>query len=183
MSGEESGKSPLVSRPPDQDRFCPWMRHRSRSGCGCDGIHCVKRFRTPGRMLWSSIRSERCARQIFSPRYVAPIFRAKYNTLLSEVQGSGAGAFDAERKCLLGIMSASMPTYRGQNRRGVFCASSYDRRFLACQTSFLMCPGTRSFRFLNGWPPVTRHSWVVIDVTWDCPADEILGYDENGLPQ
>ncbi len=58
--------------------------------------------------------------QIFSPRYVAPTFRTKYNTLLSEVQGSGAGAFDAERKCLLGIMSASVPTYRGQNRRAEY---------------------------------------------------------------
>ncbi len=58
--------------------------------------------------------------RIFSPRFIPPMLRTKYNTLLSEVQGSGAGAFDAERKCLLGIMSASVPTYRGLNRRAEY---------------------------------------------------------------
>ncbi len=49
--------------------------------------------------------------RIFSPQLVAPIYRTRFNTLIRDVQGSGSGAFDAERKCLLGIMSASVPTY------------------------------------------------------------------------
>ncbi len=67
------------------------------------------------------VSPERTARsRIFSPRLISPMLRTKYNTLLSEVQGSGAGAFDAERKCLLGIMSASVATYRGQNGRAEY---------------------------------------------------------------
>jgi hypothetical protein len=57
--------------------------------------------------------------RIVSPQFIAPVYRTKYNTLISEVQGSGSGAFDAERKCFLGIMSASIPisNYRGQSGR------------------------------------------------------------------
>ena len=63
---------------------------------------------------------DRTARsKIFSPQFIAPMYRTKYDTLLSEVQGSGSGAFDAERRCFLGVMSASVPiyNYQGPNRR------------------------------------------------------------------
>jgi hypothetical protein len=60
--------------------------------------------------------------RIFSPQLIAPIYRTRFNTLIRDVQGSGSGAFDVERKCLLGIMSASVPTYsyRGQNSRAEY---------------------------------------------------------------
>ena len=58
--------------------------------------------------------------QMISSMLIAPMQRKKLNTLIKDVQDSGSGAFDVERKCLLGIMSASVPiySYQGQNKRG-----------------------------------------------------------------
>ncbi len=59
---------------------------------------------------------ERTARsQIISPRLVPTQYRSKYPTLITEPQGSGSGVFNAERKCLIGIMSAQVPKYAYQN--------------------------------------------------------------------
>ena len=54
-----------------------------------------------------------------SPLFIAPKFRAKFGSLIAEPQGSGTGVFDAERRCLLGIISRKIPkyTYRRQNGR------------------------------------------------------------------
>ena len=46
--------------------------------------------------------------RVISPRTIPPFYRARFGTLIADVQGSGSGAFDAEEKCLLGIMSASV---------------------------------------------------------------------------
>ena len=43
--------------------------------------------------------------QIISPLLIAPELRKRFNTLVSVVGGSGSGVFDAERRCLMGIMS------------------------------------------------------------------------------
>jgi hypothetical protein len=47
--------------------------------------------------------------QIISPKLIAPELRSRFNTLIGAPQASGSGLFDAERKCLLGIMSAKVP--------------------------------------------------------------------------
>lgn len=49
--------------------------------------------------------------RIVSPLSVAPEFRKKFDTLMAEPGGSGAGVFDADRKCLRGIVSRKMPRY------------------------------------------------------------------------
>lgn len=50
--------------------------------------------------------------RIISPLLIAPPLRSRYRTLVATQEKSGSGLFDAERKCLLGIMSAKMPKYR-----------------------------------------------------------------------
>ncbi len=49
--------------------------------------------------------------RIVSPLSIAPEFRKKFNTLMAEPGGSGAGVFDADSKCLRGIVSRKMPRY------------------------------------------------------------------------
>lgn len=56
--------------------------------------------------------------RIISPMLIAREFRRRFNTLISMPQGSGSGLFDAERKCLLGIMSAKIRKYDVQKRDG-----------------------------------------------------------------
>ena len=46
--------------------------------------------------------------RIISPRAIAPQYRSHFGTLISEPHGSGSGVFDADKKCLLGIMSAAV---------------------------------------------------------------------------
>jgi hypothetical protein len=57
--------------------------------------------------------------QVISPLLIAPELRGKFDTLISTPEGSGMGVFDAERKCLLGIVSARVQKYNFQlrNRR------------------------------------------------------------------
>ena len=54
--------------------------------------------------------------QVISPLLIAPQLRRKFDTLISAPEGSGMGVFDAERKCLLGIVSARVPKYSYQLR-------------------------------------------------------------------
>jgi len=53
--------------------------------------------------------------QIISPLLIAPQFRTKFSTLITEPQGSGSGVFRADRKCLLGIMSRRVTKYVPKN--------------------------------------------------------------------
>ena len=53
--------------------------------------------------------------QIISPLLIAPQFRSKFSTLITEPQGSGSGVFRADRKCLLGIMSRRVTKYVAKN--------------------------------------------------------------------
>jgi hypothetical protein len=46
--------------------------------------------------------------RIISPRAIAPQYRSHFGTLIDEPRVSGSGVFDADRKCLLGIMSAAV---------------------------------------------------------------------------
>jgi hypothetical protein len=56
--------------------------------------------------------------RIISPLLIASKFRSKYDTLISTEQNSGSGIFDAERKCLLGIVSAKIQKNKYQLRSG-----------------------------------------------------------------
>jgi hypothetical protein len=46
--------------------------------------------------------------QIISPQAIAPQYRTLFGTLISEPHVSGSGVFDADKKCLVGIMSAAV---------------------------------------------------------------------------
>jgi hypothetical protein len=46
--------------------------------------------------------------QIISPRAIAPQYRSHFGTLISEPRVSGSGVFDADKNCLVGIMSAAV---------------------------------------------------------------------------
>ena len=46
--------------------------------------------------------------RVISPRAIAPRYRSQFSTLISEPQGSGSGVFDANKRCLLGIISAAI---------------------------------------------------------------------------
>ena len=46
--------------------------------------------------------------RVISPRAIAPQYQSQFGTLISEPQGSGSGVFDANKRCLLGIISAAI---------------------------------------------------------------------------
>ena len=49
--------------------------------------------------------------RVISPQAIAPRYRSHFGTLISEPHGSGSGVFDADKMCLLGIMSAAVTRY------------------------------------------------------------------------
>ena len=53
-----------------------------------------------------------------SPLQVAPQYRARYNSLIEQPQGSGAGVFLAERHCLLGIVSQKLRKFSYRKQAG-----------------------------------------------------------------
>src|SRR5262245_19968156 len=58
---------------------------------------------------------ERTARsRIMSPLQIAPQLRGKFSTLIDEAQGSGSGVFDADKHCLIGIMTRRVMKYSTQ---------------------------------------------------------------------
>jgi S1-C subfamily serine protease len=76
---------------------------------------------------------------IISPKLVSPDYRARFGSIIKEVQGSGSGVFDAERKCLIGIMSAAVSTndYRGHSvRAGNFVPASQIAAFIPAGSRF-----------------------------------------------
>jgi len=62
--------------------------------------------------------------RIISPLSIAPQLRRRFDTLITTEESSGSGLFDAERKCLLGIMSARVAKYRYQMQQGHLVASA-----------------------------------------------------------
>lgn len=60
---------------------------------------------------------------IISPLLIAPQYRASHSSLVSEVQSSGSGVFDAERRCLLGIISQKVQKYNYRRHNGRWMAS------------------------------------------------------------
>lgn len=62
--------------------------------------------------------------RIISPRFVAAQYREWTSSLIDEAEGSGSGVFDAQRRCLLGIISSKISKYNYRNVSGHFVAES-----------------------------------------------------------
>jgi hypothetical protein len=63
--------------------------------------------------------------KIISPLFIAPELRRRFNTLIRDLVGaSGSGVFDAERRCLMGIISRSVPKYDYRQQYGSIIAES-----------------------------------------------------------
>ncbi len=73
--------------------------------------------------------------RIVSPQTIAPQYRSRFNTLISDPQGSGSGVFHAERKCFLGIMSASVESYH-RGHTGYFVPASKIADFIPAEFRF-----------------------------------------------
>jgi hypothetical protein len=65
--------------------------------------------------------------RVISPLAIAPQYRAKYDSLIAEAEGSGSGVFFASQRCLLGIISVKVRkyNYRRQNGRVVASDAGY----------------------------------------------------------
>ena len=74
--------------------------------------------------------------QVISPMTIAPGFRTRYNTVITAPEASGSGLFDADRKCLLGIMSAEVAKYapRIQNGHAVVAPNGFAGYFVPAAT-------------------------------------------------
>jgi hypothetical protein len=55
---------------------------------------------------------------VISVLLIEPSQRSRFDTLTDDVEVSGSGIFDAERKCLLGIASAKVVKFKNQVRSG-----------------------------------------------------------------
>jgi hypothetical protein len=56
--------------------------------------------------------------QIISPLLIPKEYRSKFPTIINESQGSGSGVFNADKKCLIGIMSARVTKFAYQGANG-----------------------------------------------------------------
>ena len=82
--------------------------------------------------------------QIMSPKLLPAYMRTQFPTLIRDVAttgDSGSGVFDAEKKCLLGIMSQKItgrPPFKGGNRdiAKYFVPASTIRNFLPAEYRF-----------------------------------------------
>ncbi len=72
----------------------------------------------PGMQVINVVPDQITLSQIISPSAIAPNLRTKFYTLIAAPEASGSGLFDANRKCLLGIMSAEVPKYIYQMKNG-----------------------------------------------------------------
>ena len=56
--------------------------------------------------------------RIISPLTISPKLQRRFNTLIDTAEPSGSGLFDAEKKCLVGIISAKVPEYTNRREDG-----------------------------------------------------------------
>ena len=61
--------------------------------------------------------------RVISPLPIAPQYRARYNSLIDEAEGSGSGVFLQSRRCLLGIISVKVRKYNYRMQNGRIVAS------------------------------------------------------------
>jgi hypothetical protein len=58
-----------------------------------------------------------------SPQFIAPKYRAKFASLITEPQSSGSGVFLPAHRCLLGIISMKIPKFAYRRQSGKILAS------------------------------------------------------------
>jgi hypothetical protein len=72
----------------------------------------------PGREVISVTPDQTTRLHVVSPAVIAPELRNKLGTLVDAPRRSGSGLFDAERKCLVGVVSAKIRRYHYQPLKG-----------------------------------------------------------------
>ena len=91
-----------------------------------------------------------------SPQLIAPKYRAKFDTLISEPEVSGSGLYDLQKRCLLGIMSAAIVTAGlgpGLSRVGYF----YPPPRLAPSSQLSLARKPVAFDTLGATTPTQSH--------------------------
>ena len=87
--------------------------------------------------------------RITSPMTIPAEYRSKYGTIISDVElaGSGSGVFDANRRCLLGIISRkiSMSVVRLPGQRAGIAPAEFAKYFVPAPTIAEFLPA--EFRF------------------------------------
>ena len=61
--------------------------------------------------------------RVISPLAIEPQYRARYDSLIDEAEGSGSGVFLPSRRCLLGIISVKVRKYNYRKQNGRIVAS------------------------------------------------------------
>jgi hypothetical protein len=73
----------------------------------------------PGEKVFGAIPDKVVLTHILSPLYVQPQYRREFDTLTADiVTASGSGIFRASSKCLLGIVSRSIPRFKVHTSAG-----------------------------------------------------------------
>lgn len=73
----------------------------------------------PGESVIAVVPGQTARSRIISPVHIAPQLRQRFNTLTGEVaEASGSGIFDADKRCLLGIMSRRVQKFDYRNDNG-----------------------------------------------------------------
>lgn len=91
---------------------------------------------------------ERATRSVtISPLHVAPPLRARFDTLISEVETSGSGVFDADKKCFLGVITNKVEKfdYRTVNGRTALERTGFAGYFVPAATIRSFIPPTVKF--------------------------------------
>ena len=86
--------------------------------------------------------------RIISPLMIAPEYQARFgSSLINEAEGSGSGVFDANKRCLLGIISSMITKfkYRKMNGRIMVANDGYAGHFVPAPTIAEFIPP--EFRF------------------------------------
>jgi hypothetical protein len=71
-----------------------------------------------GRKVVVAVPQKATESHIISPQQIAPELQARFNTLIGDAEVSGSGVFDADRKCLQGIISRKTIKFDFRNRNG-----------------------------------------------------------------
>jgi hypothetical protein len=102
----------------------------------------------PGDSVVAVVPNDTTRTHIVSPLVIAPGFRQRFSSLVSEVaEGSGSGIFDAQRRCLLGIMSRRVQKYdyRKEEDKVIAEPSGFAGYFVPASQIAKFIPG--EFRF------------------------------------
>ena len=95
---------------------------------------------TPGTNVIVAYPDKIARSRVISPQLITSKHdQAGFSTIIRDVQISGAGAFDADRKCLLGIMSAAVPINHSpvqKPRAGYFVPASKIADFIPAEFRF-----------------------------------------------